>query len=58
MNNQYQECAHYPDTGDAIGSADVDKGMAQLFFQVQNNEHKIIYPDVLRETALRKAPWW
>jgi branched-chain amino acid transport system substrate-binding protein len=32
--------------------------MAQLFFQVQNNEHKIVHPDVLREAALRKAPWW
>jgi branched-chain amino acid transport system substrate-binding protein len=58
MNNQFQECAHYPDTGDAIGAAELDKGMAQLFFQVQNNEHKIIYPDVLKESALRKAPWW
>jgi branched-chain amino acid transport system substrate-binding protein len=58
MDNPYQECAHYPDTGDAIGAADVEKGMAQLFFQVQDNEHKIIYPDVLKEGALRKAPWW
>ncbi|MFC0242730.1 ABC transporter substrate-binding protein [Rhodopseudomonas telluris] len=58
MDNPYQECAHYPDTGDAIGAADLEKGMAQLFFQVQNNEHKIIYPDVLVENKLQKAPWW
>jgi branched-chain amino acid transport system substrate-binding protein len=58
MNNSLQECAHYPDTGDAIGAKELEQGMAQLFFQVQNNEHKIIYPDVLRESALRKAPWW
>ena len=58
MNNALQECAHYPDTGDAIGAKELEQGMAQLFFQVQNNEHKIIYPDILRESALRKAPWW
>jgi len=58
MNNPLQECAHYPDTGDAIGAKELEQGMAQLFFQVQNNEHKIIYPDVLRESTLRKAPWW
>jgi branched-chain amino acid transport system substrate-binding protein len=58
MNNSLQECAHYPDTGDAIGAKELEQGMAQLFFQVQNNEHKIIYPDVLRESALREAPWW
>lgn len=58
MNNPYQECAHYPDTGDAIGARDLEQGMAQLYFQVQNNEHKIVYPDVLKESALRKAPWW
>ena len=58
MNNALQECAHYPDTGDAIGAKELEQGMAQLFFQVQNAEHKIIYPNVLRESALRKAPWW
>lgn len=58
MNNPLQECAHYPDTGDAIGAKELEEGMAQLFFQVQNNEHKIIYPDVLKESSLRKAPWW
>ncbi|GLR91685.1 ABC transporter substrate-binding protein [Bradyrhizobium iriomotense] len=58
MNNALQECAHYPDTGDAIGAKELEQGMAQLFFQVQNAEHKIIYPDVLKESALRKAPWW
>ncbi len=58
MDNAFQECAHYPDTGDAIGATDLEKGMAQLYFQVQNNEHKIIYPDVLVESKLQKAPWW
>jgi branched-chain amino acid transport system substrate-binding protein len=58
MNNPLQECAHYPDTGDAIGAKELEQGMAQLFFQVQNNEHKIIYPDVLRESALSNAPPW
>jgi branched-chain amino acid transport system substrate-binding protein len=58
MNNQFQECAHYPDTGDAISAKELEQGMAQLFFQVQNSEHKIVYPRVLKESALRKAPWW
>ena len=58
MNNALQECAHYPDDHYAVTSAELDKGMAQLFFQVQDGQHKIIYPDALKESALRPAPWW
>ena len=36
---------------------DIEKGMAHLFFQVQDGEHKIIAPDPLTETEFRPAPW-
>ena len=42
----------YPDEVDSI-----EKGMAHLFFQVQDGEHKIIAPDPLIESAFRPAPW-
>jgi branched-chain amino acid transport system substrate-binding protein len=58
MNNKYQECAHYPDDGFDVTAKDLDKAMGQLYFQVQNGEHKIIYPEKLKEVDLRKAPWW
>ena len=31
--------------------------MGQLYFQVQDGEHKIIYPKALEEVALRPWPW-
>lgn len=58
MNNALQECAHFPDNGHEVTATTLDKGMAQLYFQVQNGEHKIIYPSALKESTLRKAPWW
>lgn len=58
MNNKYQECVHFPENGYEIGTNDLEKGMAQLYVQVQGGEHKIIYPDAIKETALIKAPWW
>ena len=35
----------------------LEKGMAHLFFQVQDGEHKIIAPDPLIESSFRSAPW-
>ena len=58
MNNKYQEGVHYPDNGYDICTSDIEKGMAQLYVQVQNGAHKIIYPDPIKEAALIKAPWW
>jgi branched-chain amino acid transport system substrate-binding protein len=52
MNNARQEGVQFP-----VGTNDIEKGMSQLYFQVQNTEHKIIYPAQLKETAFRKAPW-
>ena len=57
MNNDYQECAHYPDNGYPVTATELGKGMGQLYFQVQDMEHKIIYPDALQEVSLRPAPW-
>jgi len=58
MNNAFQECAHFPDDGHDATATDLEKGMAQLYFQVQGGEHKIIYPGPLAESSLRTAPWW
>lgn len=52
MNNDGQVGVHYP-----LQTKDLDKGMAQLYLQVQNGEHKIIGPTALKETAFRKAAW-
>jgi branched-chain amino acid transport system substrate-binding protein len=52
LNNDYQAALHYP-----LQTKDLDKGMAQLFFQVQDGQHKIIQPDVLAEVKFRSAPW-
>jgi branched-chain amino acid transport system substrate-binding protein len=58
MNNKFQECAHYPDNGYEVTATEIDKGMGQLYVQVQEGEHKIIYPDAIQETSLKPAPWW
>lgn len=52
LDNDCQCTPAYPDEVD-----DIDKGMAHLFFQVQDGEHKIIAPDPLIETEFRPAPW-
>ena len=58
MNNKYQEAVHYPDNGYDVSAADLEKGLGHLYYQVQDREHKIIYPDPLKQSALRPAPWW
>jgi len=58
MNNEYQEAAHFPDNGYAITSSELEKGMSQLYVQVQDVEHKIIYPNEIKESQLKPAPWW
>lgn len=58
MNNEFQEAAHYPDDGHPVTATELEKGMSQLYFQVQEVQHKIIYPYDLKEVTLRPAPWW
>ncbi|MFB2552531.1 ABC transporter substrate-binding protein [Ensifer soli] len=58
MNNEYQEALHYPDNGFGNQASELEKGMSQLFVQVQNGEHKIIWPNEIAESKLQPAPWW
>ena len=52
LNNDCHCTPAYPDEVD-----DIEKGMAHLFFQVQDGEHKIIAPEPLVEAVFRPAPW-
>ena len=59
MNNALQEGVHYPDNGfDALQTNDINKGVAQLYYQVQDAEHKIIFPSQVGNATLQPAPWW
>ena len=50
---------HFPDNhGDEIQTSELDKGVAQLYFQVQNVDHKLVFPNEVAETKLQPAPWW
>ena len=52
LDNDYQASLHYP-----LQTDDLNKGMAQLYFQVQDGQHKIIAPDALTESKFRGVPW-
>jgi len=52
LDNEYQAALHYP-----LQTTDLNKGMAQLYFQVQDGAHKIIEPEVLAESKFRAFPW-
>jgi len=58
MRNEFQEAKHFPDNGFGNQSAELEKGMSQLYVQVQNVEHKIIFPNEIAESKLQPAPWW
>lgn len=58
MRNEYQEAAHFPDDGFSVSAPEIAKGVSQLYVQVQNVEHKIIYPYDIKESKLQPAPWW
>lgn len=58
MNNEYQEALHYPDNGFDNQADSHETGMGQLFVQVQDVQHKIIWPDAISESKMRPAPWW
>lgn len=58
MNNDLQEALHYPDNGFDNQATELEKGMSQLFVQVQDREHKVIWPNEIAESSLRPAPWW
>jgi branched-chain amino acid transport system substrate-binding protein len=58
MNNDLQEALHFPDNGFGNQAANLEDGMGQLFVQVQDREHKVIWPNEIAESTLRPAPWW
>lgn len=58
MRNEYQEALHYPDNGFGNQAAELEEGMSQLYVQVQDTQHKIIWPGPIAESKLRPAPWW
>ena len=58
MNNEYQEALHYPDNGFGNQSDSHETGMSQLYVQVQDVQHKIIWPDAIAESKMRPSPWW
>lgn len=58
MNNDLQEAAHWPDNGYEVRAPSLDEGVSQLYFQVQQRQHRIIYPYELKEVTLEPAPWW
>ena len=58
MRNEYQEALHFPDNGFGNQATELEKGMSQLFVQVQDGKHKIIWPNEIAESTLRPAPWW
>lgn len=58
MRNEYQEALHYPDNGFGNQADSPETGMSQLYVQVQDTQHKIIWPDAIAESKLRPAPWW
>lgn len=58
MRNEYQEALHYPDNGFGNQADSPETGMSQLYVQVQDVQHKIIWPDLIAESKLRPAPWW
>ena len=49
-----------PDDGNGydVTTKELEKGMSQLYVQVQDVEHKIIYPYEIKESTLKPAPWW
>ena len=51
-------CTTNPDDGNPIAAKTLEEGMGQLYVQVQNVEHKIIFPNEIAESKLRPSPWW
>ncbi|MEM9010895.1 MAG: ABC transporter substrate-binding protein [Pseudomonadota bacterium] len=54
--------AFRPETNSGISypnmTDDPEGGQAHLFFQVQDNEHRIIAPEPFAEVEFRDPPWW
>jgi branched-chain amino acid transport system substrate-binding protein len=58
VGNAYHEAVHFPDNGFGNQATELEKGVAQLYAQVQSVDHKIIWPNEIAEAKLTPAPWW
>jgi len=58
MNNEYQEARHFPDNGFGNQASTHNSGMGQLYCQVQDVQHRIIWPNDYSQSKLRGADWW
>ena len=58
MANEFQEALHFPDNGFGNQSSTHNNGMGQLFCQIQDVQHKIIWPNDYSQSKLRSADWW
>ncbi|MEM8753305.1 MAG: amino acid ABC transporter substrate-binding protein, partial [Pseudomonadota bacterium] len=51
-----------PETNSGISypnmTDDPEGGQAHLFFQVQDDEHRIVAPEPFAEVPFRAPPWW
>ena len=58
MNNEYQEARHFPDNGFGNQASTHNSGMGQLYCQIQDVQHRIIWPNDYSQSKLRGADWW
>ena len=58
MDNEFQEALHFPDNGFGNQSSTHNNGMGQLFCQIQDVQHKIIWPNDYGQSKLRGCDWW
>jgi branched-chain amino acid transport system substrate-binding protein len=58
MDNEFQEALHFPDNGFGNQSSTHNNGMGQLFCQIQDVQHKIIWPNDYSQSKLQGCDWW
>jgi branched-chain amino acid transport system substrate-binding protein len=60
LDNPWHETFHFPANGfdDQLAAQEVNKGVALLHLQIQNMEHKIIFPKEVASSKFQPPPWW
>ncbi|MRX37395.1 ABC transporter substrate-binding protein [Aminobacter sp. MDW-2] len=60
VNNPWQEALHYPANGfdDELAAPSAEEGIPLLHIQIQDLEHKIVYPKEVASAQLQLPPWW
>ena len=56
--NEFQEALHFPDNKFGNQSSTHNNGMGQLFCQVQDVQHRIIWPNDYSQSKLQGCDWW